>query len=855
VQIPERTGKEITEIAPQVQDIWGIGDAFRRSIIWRSPESFSEVTLQTLNRLARTDYDWNETHDVILTVATLPEHPFNAAFLNQRLRRDTMPERDAWWSIFLHNAWRSHGAVDRLVDWASSVGHEDALEDETVDLCATALAWMLTSSNRQLRDRVTKALVALMTGRLGAVIRMVKRFADVDDLYVTERIYAVAYGTAMRSYNAKEVGALATCVYDKVFATGMPPAHILLRDYARGVVERAIHLESDISIVTDHIRPPYNSTWPSIPTEEEIKPFLPDWSRGSHDSGDLEWARNRIGSSVMHDDFARYVIGTNSGPYSSHWLSLPLVQPRWKSPGELLDELVSGFSQDEKNAWGEFTAAEATFNQKQIERLLLSIRKGSVVKEPQDERNVDEEQIENNGHHRDIDAAKEELNAAFGRLEAVITEGHARLLKDILAEKRDADARRGPRFDLRLIQRYILWRVFDLGWTTERFGQFDRFAIGYHGREPSKAERFGKKYQWIAYHEILALVADNFQYRREYGEDGGGQGYEGPWQESLRDIDPSCLLRAPGKKSEGDFGSWWPPFEYARWDEPQDHLEWVKHYDDIPSFEDLLRTFCPRNNSWWITLQSHFNWNQPTPADRESTEVERREIWLMCTGYLVRADDGPTFMAWAEGADFWGRWMPEPPENYRIFFGEYGWSPASRYFDQEYFGGRRWEQPGYDCPVEVQTGVQEYLAGSSSFDFSVDEGYRLRLPCEALVTGLGIEWSGSASDFVDRSGNVIAFDPTAYEDGPGVLLLRQDYLQDFLEREQLTICWAVIGEKRVIGGGFEPQYYSALRINGAYQLTTGKPNGFLKCLLESRTVRKGEISQDLLATIRTQQGI
>jgi hypothetical protein len=65
--------------------------------------------------------------------------------------------------------------------------------------------------------------------------------------------------------------------------------------------------------------------------------------------------------------------------------------------------------------------------------------------------------------------------------------------------------------DLGIIQRYVLWRVFDLGWTTERFGAFDRFSIGQHGRDASKAERIGKKYQWIAYHEILAFISDRFQ--------------------------------------------------------------------------------------------------------------------------------------------------------------------------------------------------------------------------------------------------------------------------------------------------------------------------------------------------------
>lgn len=179
-----------------------------------------------------------------------------------------------------------------------------------------------------------------MTGRLGAVVRLVERSADVDDPYVAERVYAVAYGTAMRSHDPAAVGRLAGCVYAHAFARREPPAHILLRDYARGVIERAIHLGASLDVDEQAIRPPYLSQWPHIPTEDEIKPLMPDWSRGSHDSGDVEWARNRIGSSVMEDDFARYVIGTDS--WFTNWLSLPLEEPAWQPADERLAALVEG---------------------------------------------------------------------------------------------------------------------------------------------------------------------------------------------------------------------------------------------------------------------------------------------------------------------------------------------------------------------------------------------------------------------------------------------------------------------------------------------------------------------------------
>lgn len=461
IQVPEQTGRELFDLAPALDEQWGTGDAFRQSVVWRKPEAFSDTTDRVLNRFLQDDHDTHNTLDVLLTVATLEHHPLNAEFLDKRLRRASMPERDAWWSTYLHRAWETQGAVDRLIDWAWAVKPDDVLDGATVDLCSIALAWMLTTSNRFVRDRATKAMVSLLTGRVGATVKLVGRFAGVDDPYVTERVYAVAYGVAMRSHDAAGVGRLASLVYEEIFADGHPPAHILLRDYARGVVERALYLGSDLEIDERSIRPPYKSTWPKIPTEDEVRSSIADLSQKSSERGESA-GRLSIQISVMNDgDFARYIIGTNL--YRTNWRSLRL------------DE--------------------------------------------------------------------EPLPLAAGSLHVAPP----------------------PRLDLALIQRYVFWRVFDLGWTDDRFDEFDCSI-----REPSlfpngkKPERMGKKYQWIAYHEILAYVADLYQYKPRYGEDTGEQKYEGPWQDSFRDIDPSCVLSSiPGGTGWNDHSpSWWAPFQY-----------------------------------------------------------------------------------------------------------------------------------------------------------------------------------------------------------------------------------------------------------------------------------------------------
>jgi len=70
-----------------------------------------------------------------------------------------------------------------------------------------------------------------------------------------------------------QVGPVAYAVYSHVFASDGPPAHVLLRDYARGVIEYAVSVGCKLDVEMDLIRPPYKSEplADSLPSWEELK--------------------------------------------------------------------------------------------------------------------------------------------------------------------------------------------------------------------------------------------------------------------------------------------------------------------------------------------------------------------------------------------------------------------------------------------------------------------------------------------------------------------------------------------------------------------------------------------------------
>ena len=134
------------------------------------------------------------------------------------------------------------------------------------------------------------------------------------------------------------------------------------------------------------------------------------------------------------------------------------------------------------------------------------------------------------------EAPSPELSAEF--LESLSQEQSA-LLADVhnRPRKRTRPSWNDDEYSTDYASRWIFQRVIRLGWTPKRFGRFDRMRghMG-SGRESHKAERFGKKYQWIAYHDSLARVADNFHVSRVYAE-----------------LDPSalCLRPCPGSPNAG----------------------------------------------------------------------------------------------------------------------------------------------------------------------------------------------------------------------------------------------------------------------------------------------------------------
>lgn len=182
------------------------------------------------------------------------------------------------------------------------------------------------------------------------------------------------------------------------------------------------------------------------------------------------------------------------------------------------------------------------------------------------------------------------------------------------------------RFPAEGVRNWLVKRAYELGYDSELHGQYDHMAKEWTFRHSdNRIDRVGKKYQWIAFHEVMGILADNFKYEDRYANNGQG-GYEifhGPWQAFLRNINPSMIYRATSDNSYSDDdqsrtkpAEWYDEESFDNWNYPDTDMEWASMTKDLPDPRSLIQKIDD-NGTEWLTLNNSRSWDEPKCIGKE----------------------------------------------------------------------------------------------------------------------------------------------------------------------------------------------------------------------------------------------
>jgi hypothetical protein len=324
--------------------------------------------------------------------------------------------------------------------------------------------------------------------------------------------------------------------------------------------------------------------------------------------------------------------------------------------------------------------------------------------------------------------------------------------------------------------RWIASRAIALGWTVDRFEAFERDHDLRRGRDAHKAERFGKKYQWIAHRELLARLADNFHPAYETWNTTQTP-YEGPWVWYGRDFDPTL---PPSVRRDGsqvclvaqDSTASWATLNPPAMDIVAAPDQWVAKTDDLPNAASMFTCTDPDGRAW-VAIQRYSSWSRDNAQRRGMTKRER-DVFFLQFSWLVRRGRGTALYDFIEREGLSGRWMPDTRRMHHHYLGEAASAPivATAIADPEQ----------HDIPsrlaglgIRPRPAVEHYLWEGNTLDCSIDESVDFYVPTMELLGSA--QWIGHRAEWA-LDGQVVAkaINYPDGENGQDVLLAESNWL-------------------------------------------------------------------------------
>jgi len=246
----------------------------------------------------------NRKQIIALSELTISDtaHPFNGIFISHLLFKLSLADRDLSWTEYI----RVHSSQfeQYLEVFESECRYNNEMSEilkAKIHLASKFIQWMLTSTNRKLRDLTTRALYYYGRRFPEELFTLLLESLGCNDPYVWERMLSVQYGVILAKHNTLNnsdfkvnlLPKIALNLYELMFKKGARffTTHTLARDYASNCIKVALKYEP--ALLNNHAK------------RRIVKPFLDGKSKVFATSSN---GRNSFGGPIGMD-FGNYTIG------------------------------------------------------------------------------------------------------------------------------------------------------------------------------------------------------------------------------------------------------------------------------------------------------------------------------------------------------------------------------------------------------------------------------------------------------------------------------------------------------------------------------------------------------------------
>ena len=342
----------------------------------------------------------------------------------------------------------------------------------------------------------------------------------------------------------------------------------------------------------------------------------------------------------------------------------------------------------------------------------------------------------------------------------------------------------------------------DFHWNDE-LGKLDDNVYS-EGRYNNLTERFGKKYLWLALYKADALLSDHFKVA-----DGCNYLYSPtendieptpyPWHtREYSRIDPTILNASDAQA--------YTSFQADELEDVQSETneQWMSKEHQIPKPRLMVKD---TDGSEWIVLTCYDGYR----LDAEEGTV--KDLSLFSNVAFIKYKELEIFLRWAAMQNFYGRWMPERRNgSIDYLWNEYPWADT---YKRTLRDVDDWENPGkgatFTINLSYEAQLQEEWIGLDETKMSLKE---VSMPNHLVMKALNL-YTAERGVVRDKSNNAIAARNFSIGKMNG-LVMRKEYLDQYLSDNNLALVFYSLGEKYIIQKGTYQSIGQRYDLSGAY---------------------------------------